>query len=79
VSPPGDDFSYPVTTATATLSIVQVSWGLDKKVPDYLRRYLIVSDLELLALHLCGEIALHEMGITLLLEFNMRVKTMYKT
>ncbi|EFN51013.1 V-type H+ ATPase subunit A [Chlorella variabilis] len=30
VSPPGGDFSDPVTTAT--LSIVQVFWGLDKKL-----------------------------------------------
>jgi V-type H+-transporting ATPase subunit A len=30
VSPPGGDFSDPVTAAT--LSIVQVFWGLDKKV-----------------------------------------------
>ena len=29
VSPPGGDFSDPVTAAT--LSIVQVFWGLDKK------------------------------------------------
>merc|ERR1712087_476100 len=30
VSPPGGDFSDPVTAAT--LSIVQVFWGLDKKL-----------------------------------------------
>merc|ERR1719465_29083 len=30
VSPPGGDFSDPVTTAT--LAIVQVFWGLDKKL-----------------------------------------------
>merc|ERR1712174_91439 len=30
VSPPGGDFADPVTTAT--LSIVQVFWGLDKKL-----------------------------------------------
>jgi len=30
VSPPGGDFSDPVTTAT--LNIVQVFWGLDKKL-----------------------------------------------
>ena len=30
VSPPGGDFSDPVTTAT--LGIVQVFWGLDKKL-----------------------------------------------
>jgi V-type H+-transporting ATPase subunit A len=30
VSPPGGDFSDPVTSAT--LSIVQVFWGLDKKL-----------------------------------------------
>ena len=30
VSPPGGDFTDPVTTAT--LSIVQVFWGLDKKL-----------------------------------------------
>jgi V-type H+-transporting ATPase subunit A len=30
VSPPGGDFSDPVTTAT--MSIVQVFWGLDKKL-----------------------------------------------
>jgi len=30
VSPPGGDFSDPVTSAT--LNIVQVFWGLDKKL-----------------------------------------------
>ena len=30
VSPPGGDFSDPVTSAT--LGIVQVFWGLDKKL-----------------------------------------------
>lgn len=30
VSPPGGDFSDPVTTST--MSIVQVFWGLDKKL-----------------------------------------------
>jgi V-type H+-transporting ATPase subunit A len=30
VSPPGGDFADPVTTST--LSIVQVFWGLDKKL-----------------------------------------------
>ena len=30
VSPPGGDFSDPVTAAT--LNIVQVFWGLDKKL-----------------------------------------------
>ena len=30
VSPPGGDFADPVTIAT--LSIVQVFWGLDKKL-----------------------------------------------
>ena len=30
MSPPGGDFSDPVTTAT--LGIVQVFWGLDKKL-----------------------------------------------
>ena len=30
VSPPGEDFSDPVTAAT--LNIVQVFWGLDKKL-----------------------------------------------
>jgi len=30
VSPPGGDFSDPVTSAT--LAIVQVFWGLDKKL-----------------------------------------------
>jgi V-type H+-transporting ATPase subunit A len=30
VSPPGGDFSDPVTSAT--LSIVQVFWGLDKRL-----------------------------------------------
>jgi V-type H+-transporting ATPase subunit A len=30
VSPPGGDFSDPVTAST--LSIVQVFWGLDKKL-----------------------------------------------
>lgn len=30
VSPPGGDFADPVTTST--MSIVQVFWGLDKKL-----------------------------------------------
>uniref|UniRef100_A0A2K5JUZ5 V-type proton ATPase catalytic subunit A n=1 Tax=Colobus angolensis palliatus TaxID=336983 RepID=A0A2K5JUZ5_COLAP len=33
VSPPGDDFSDPVTSAT--LGIVQVYWGLDKKLAQH--------------------------------------------
>eukprot|EP00919_Chromeraceae_sp_WS-2016_P073267 GHVR01173248.1.p1 GENE.GHVR01173248.1~~GHVR01173248.1.p1 ORF type:complete len:448 (+),score=88.14 GHVR01173248.1:82-1425(+) len=46
VSPPGGDFSDPVTSAT--LAIVQVFWGLDKKIGP--KEALPVSELEHLLL-----------------------------
>jgi V-type H+-transporting ATPase subunit A len=50
VSPPGGDFSDPVTAAT--LSIVQVFWGLDKKLAQrkHFPRYVFCNFYRFLSL-----------------------------
>eukprot|EP01083_Nonionella_stella_P074945 203451_1 len=52
VSPPGGDFSDPVTSAT--LSIVQVFWGLDKKTGP--EKAFSVSELDYFLFELCGHL-----------------------
>jgi V-type H+-transporting ATPase subunit A len=58
VSPPGGDFTDPVTSAT--LSIVQVFWGLDKKLAQ--QQALPFGELEhlLLEVHSCARAVLRE-------------------
>ena len=46
VSPPGGDFSDPVTSAT--LGIVQVFWGLDKKLAQVIERKKPIKPLHFL-------------------------------